>query len=276
MASKRARKKARQAANRARGGSAVTKRQRRGGRRGGRTAREIVAFSQAERISRRRVGEFGPGGGLRAVGRSAIKSQLGKKLLTIARQRASKLPGVGSLFRRTARARGGQVPLVFGTRTKAVATRSTAAIATRAAVPVAVGAGAAGVAFEAGRNIIDAVPGVVDMARRIRGSRGISRRTRGQGIAFTPGGIVPTDSITHTWVANGVPFAQLADGRVMVRRKNGTVKTFRRPRPIVLGRNPGIKDISRAYKKIDTLLKVMRKHFPAQKTRTQQHSRTHN
>ena len=85
---------------------------------------------------------------------------------------------------------------------------------------------------------------------------------------------MPTDSITHTWVANGVPFAQLADGRVMVRRKNGTIKTFRRPRPIVLGRNPGVRTLARADKKIDALLKLVRKRFPA--ARRRQHSQTHN
>ena len=83
---------------------------------------------------------------------------------------------------------------------------------------------------------------------------------------------MPTDSITHTWVANGVPFAQLADGRVMVRRKNGTIKIFRRPKPIVLGRNPTVRQLVRADKKIDKVLKLVRKRMPAAR---RQHSKTH-
>jgi len=247
--------------------------ERRGGRkRGGRTAREIVGLSRFERIARKRSGEFGPGGGIRAAGRAAISSAIGRRALTIARQKLSRVPGLGRAFRTTRRARGPQVPLVFGTRTPAV--RSTRAIALRGAAPVAVGAGAAGLAFEAGRTIFDAIPGGVDLARRIRGR--VPSRGRAQGVPFTPGGIVPTDSITHTWMANGVPFAQLADGRVMVRRKNGTIKTFRRPRPIVLGRNPGVRELVRADKKIDSLLKMVKKRFPARRTAAPRHSQQHN
>ena len=223
----------------------------------------------------RREGPPGIGGGIRAIGKAALTSQIGRRTLTVARQRISRLPGFDTLFRTTRRARGPQEPLVFGTRTKALAPRSTLAIATRAAVPVAVGAGAAGAAFEVGRTIFDAIPGGVDLARRIRGRVPSRRGGRTQGVPFTPGGIVPTDSITHTWVANGVPFAQLADGRVMVRRKNGTIKTFRRPRPIVLGRNPGVRDLVRADKKIDSLLKMVKKRFPARRTAAPRHSEAH-
>jgi len=273
-----AKRRAAQARRRARSTARRAERprgRRRGGKSGGRTAREIVGLSRFERIARKRSGEFGPGGGIRAAGRGLARSQLGRRALTITRQKLSRVPGIGSLFRTTRRARGPQVPLVnFGTR--AVATRSTTAIAARAAVPVAVGAGAAGVAFEAGRTIFDAIPGGVDLARRIRGRVPSRRGGRAQGVPFTPGGIVPTDSITHTWVANGVPFAQLADGRVMVRRKNGTIKTFRRPRPIVLGRNPGVRDLVRADKKIDSLLKMVKKRFPARRTATPRHSQQHN
>ena len=269
MASKRARKRARQAANRARGGAKPTKRAR---RRGGRTAARRLALKSTTRFfAKKAIDRIGPGGGIRAITKRATSSQLGRKALTVARQRLSRVPGIGRAFGTT---RAARQPLVYGTRAPAV--RSTQALAVRAAVPIAVGAGAGGAAFEAGRRIFDAIPGGIDMARRVRGRVPARRGGRTQTVPFTPGAVVPTDSITHTWIANGVPFAQLADGRVMVQRKNGTIKTFRRPRPIVLGRNPGIRDISRAYKKIDSLLKVMRKHFPAQKTRTQQHSKTHN
>jgi len=273
MASKRARKRARQAANRARGGAAQTKRQRRGGRRGGLTAKGLALKSTTRFFARKRIREMGPGGGIRQIGKGLAGSQLVRKGLTVARQRLSKVPGIGRAFGTTRRAREG---LHYGTRIQRQGGPTTRQLALRSAVPVAVGAGAAGVAFEAGRTIFDAIPGGVDMARRIRGSGGGTRRTRGQAVPFTPGGIVPTDSITHTWVANGVPFAQLADGRVMVRRKNGTIKTFRRPRPIVLGRNPGVRDLVRADKKIESLLKMVKKRMPARRYTAPRHSQQHN
>jgi len=274
MATKRARKRARQARIRLTGRAPVTRRQRAAGRSGGRTAREIVTRATVSRFAKRRISEIGPGGGVRSVGRAAARSSLGRRLATIARQRISRLPGIGRFAGRTRRATQ-QVPLVnFGSRAAAV--RPSRSLAIRAAAPIAIGAGAGGVAFEAGRRIFDAIPGGVDVARRIRG-RLPSRRGGGtQGIPFSPGGIVPTDSITHTWVANGVPFAQLADGRVMVRRKNGTIKTFRRPRPIVLGRNPGVRDLVRADKKIEALLKMVKKRMPARRTAAPRHSQQHN
>ena len=271
MATKRARKRLRQARIRLTGRAPITRRQARGGRRADRTgARSLALKSTTRFFAKKRISQVGPGGGVRAVGRAALKSTLGKRLATIARQRLSKVPGLGRAFGTTRRA---QTPLVnFGSRAPAV--RGTRSLAVRSAAPIAIGAGAGGVAFEAGRRIFDAIPGGLDVVRGIRSARG--RRTGGSAIPFSPGGIVPTDSITHTWVANGVPFAQLADGRVMVRRKNGTIKTFRRPRPIVLGRNPGVRDLVRADKKIDALLKLVKKRFPARRTAAPRHSQQHN
>jgi len=250
MASRRSKKRAKRARRRAKGGD----------------------FRDRKRGSRGRGGipiRAASFGGVKgAIARAVAKSSIGKRALTIARQQISRIPGVGRFAGRTRRAASGESARAIRIRQKAgnlaVGNRSLARRAARGLATAAV----AGAALEAGSTVFSALGGE-DVARRFatRGGRGTSQRARG--VPFTPGTVVPTDSITHTWVANGVPFAQLADGRVMVRRKNGTIKTFRRPRPIVLGRNPGIRDISRAYKKIDTLLKVMRKHFPAQKTRTQ-------
>lgn len=206
----------------------------------------------------------------RFAARGIAKSRIGKRIATIARQRASRIPGLGRFFGRTQRAK-----TVFRTRpTRVIAARARPgravprpSIRRQAARVAATGAGGA-VAFEGASRVIDffGTPGGKDLARQV--GRGVSRRGRRQAIPFQAGGIVPTDMITHTWVANGVPFAQLADGRVMVRRKNGTIKTFRRPRPIVLGRNPGVRDIVRADKKIDALLKVVRKRLPAARRRS--------
>jgi len=235
---------------------------RRRGRRGDRTG------------GRGRVLQAGILGGLIKTGIALARRRgltpIGKRLATVIRQRASRIPGLGRLAVRTRRAREAATGLV-GPSGTALATRAPSRIAR-----VARGAGgiaAGGAAFEAGSTLFGQFRerGGFKMPK-VRGTSG--RRT--QTIPFTPGGIVPTDSITHTWVANGVPFAQLADGRVMVRRKNGTIKTFRRPRPIVLGRNPGVRDLVRADKKIDRLLKLVKKRFPARRTAAPRHSQQHN
>jgi len=264
MASKRAKRRRRRQSI-----SRIIDRQR--GKRGGRTAATDIVLRGA--LRRGRIDLPLPGGGVRNVVRGAARTQIGRKALTVLRQRLSRVPGLGRAFRRTRTVKSArQIQLERRLSRPGSGGR---AIAVRTAAPIAIGAGAGGVAFEAGRRIFDAIPQGVEVARRIAGGRRGSRG-RTQQIPFTPGGIVPTDSITHTWVANGVPFAQLADGRVMVRRKNGTIKTFRRPRPIVLGRNPGVRDLVRADKKIDGLLKLVKKRFPARRTAAPRHSQQHN
>jgi len=214
----------------------------------------------------------GIGGAAIRAAAAVLRSQIGKRALTIARQKISKVPVFGKLAGRTQRAR--DTGLISARTGREIAVRPTRSLAKKTAITggkIAAG----GLAFEAGSTLFaQFAPGGSEVARAIGGRRGTRQRTQARGVPFQPGGIVPTDSITHTWVANGVPFAQLADGRVMVRRKNGTIKTFRRPRPIVLGRNPGVRDIVRADKKIDALLKVVRKRFPAAR-RKPQHSVTH-
>ena len=264
MASKRARRR-RRAATQARGGAKVTRKQ-------ARRARSRVDRG-ADRGSRiRQAGIIAP---LIRTGLALAKSPLGRKALTVLRQKGSNLPGFGRFAGRTRRAstmRPSVMPRTGTGREIAVRQTSVARRVTTTAAKVAAG----GVAFEAGSTLFSTLTGRGDSMPSRRRGGSAARRT--QSIPFTPGGIVPTDSIVHTWVANGVPFAQLADGRVMVRRNNGTIKTFRRPRPIVLGRNPGVRDIIRADKKIDALLKVVRKRLPAARTRrpAPQHSQTHN
>lgn len=252
MASRRSRRKARR---RSLDTSKLNRRQRR--------VRGKRADRSGGRIPVRAAAVSGIAGSVIRGGLAFARTRTARRLATIARQKISRLPGIGRLAGRTRRARSaGLVSARTGREIAVRPTRSVARRVTTTAAKVAAG----GVAFEAGSTVFSALTGGNDVARS-RGSRGTSRRQRGQAIPFTPGGIVPTDSITHTWVANGVPFAQLADGRVMVRRKNGTIKTFRRPRPIVLGRNPGIRDLVRADKKIDGLLKLVRKRMPAARRR---------
>lgn len=259
MASKRSKRRKRRRRNAARGVVDFRDRNRRGGPTGGRIPIRAAAF----------------GGVKSVITRAIIRSPIGKKALTVARQRISKIPGVGGLFGRT-RAAARPAGLISARTGRELAVRPSSSVAKRVAIAggkVAAG----GAAFELGSTVFANIRGGGDVARRIAkglGSGGGSSRARA--VPFTPGGIVPMDSITHTWVANGVPFAQLADGRVMVRRKNGSIKTFRRPRPIVLGRNPGVRDLVRADKKIDALLKLVKKRFPARRTAAPRHSQAHN
>ena len=51
---------------------------------------------------------------------------------------------------------------------------------------------------------------------------------------FTVGQVFMQNQIVKTWEANGVWFARQADGLNWVQRKNGTIKSFRNVRPIVL------------------------------------------
>jgi len=198
------------------------------------------------------------GAALRALGKSSI----GKKFLTVARQQISRIPGIGRLAGRTRAARRTTAKGLARREASLQRQRLSRGVPARVAKRVAAVA-VTGAVFEAGSTVFSAIGGE-DVVRKItqRRGRGFPSQ-RARGIPFTPGTVVPPDSITHTWIANGVPFAQLADGRVMVQRKNGTIKTFRRPRPIVLGRNPGVRDLVRADKKIDSLLKLVRKRFPA-------------
>jgi len=258
MASKRARRRARKAAIRLKFKEERGVRGQAGPSGGGRTPTRAASLS-----------------GLKgAVVRAALRTQTARRLANIARQQLARIPGVGRLAATTRRSQA-NARARQGIGERSLARKRSRALALRGpTTAIAIGAGAGGVAFEAGRRFFDAIPGGIDVVKRFRG--GGSRRGRQQAIPFTPGGVVPTDSITHTWVANGVPFAQLADGRVMVRRKNGTIKTFRRPRPIVLGRNPGVRDLVRADKKIDSLLKLVKKRFPARRTAAPRHSQQHN
>ena len=104
-----------------------------------------------------------------------------------------------------------------------------------------------------------------------------------------PGGVQPTappgalpgalQHITHganivgTWVANGVVFYRLADGKLAVVRKNGTVRVWRPKKPIVLY-SDGAKDLKtmlKADKALDKqarqLAKVLSRRAPKPSSR---------
>lgn len=259
MGSRRSRRKRRR--RRSLDTSRLTKRQTR--RRAGRRADRSAARGEIPI----KKGLFG--GSRSLIARAVLRTRIGKRLATVARQQISRVPGLGRFARTTQAARvrsqGNLGLAVRPTRPSAIATigRRTAVLA------------AGGAAIEAGAQLFS----LADARRlgdRLGGVKVPRRSPARRGVPFTPGTQVPTDSITHTWVANGVPFAQLADGRVMVRRKNGTIKIFRRPKPIVLGRNPSVQQLVRADKKIDKLLKLVRKRFPPARRNPPRHSQQHN
>jgi hypothetical protein len=92
---------------------------------------------------------------------------------------------------------------------------------------------------------------------------------------FREGELIKPFEIVHTWWANNVPFARLADGRTVVRRKNGSLKIFRTPKNmIVLSSNPRVKDLVRADRRIDSIVKVVKKRLPSAKRATKSRSRS--
>ena len=94
--------------------------------------------------------------------------------------------------------------------------------------------------------------------------------------------LAPTNGLQHithganvvgTWEANGVVFMRLSDGKLAVRRKNGTVRVWRPKKPIVLYAS-GAKDLKtmiRADKALDKqarqLAKVLSRRAPKPSSR---------
>lgn len=80
---------------------------------------------------------------------------------------------------------------------------------------------------------------------------------------FTVGQVFMQNQIVKTWEANGVWFARQADGLNWVQRKNGTIKSFRNVRPIVLTSSGAStpKIAERALKALYNQYKGMRKAF---------------
>lgn len=100
---------------------------------------------------------------------------------------------------------------------------------------------------------------------------GIQRRTTGgfmpapgtgRSMARLPGvgGQLPAGTtIVKTWHTGTAAFARLADGRIAVQRKDGTIKTYRPQKHIVIPRNPRVGTLIRADKRLDRLTKGLRK-----------------
>jgi len=67
------------------------------------------------------------------------------------------------------------------------------------------------------------------------------------------------DTVVKVWEANGIPFARLLDGRIAVQRLDGTIKTYRPHKSIVIGKNPRLGSVLRAEKKLSRLRKGLKR-----------------
>jgi len=124
----------------------------------------------------------------------------------------------------------------------------------------------------AGESIISGAAAGIDLLeRRFEGpvraptqERGLATMQHGTGrsLARLPavGGMLPPGTtIVKTWNTGTAQFARLADGRIAVQRKDGTIKVYRPPKHIVIPRNPRVGTLIRADKRLDRLVKGLRK-----------------
>ena len=123
----------------------------------------------------------------------------------------------------------------------------------------------------AAETIIGAGEGIVDLAQRqlagpVRTAGGKALQPMhpgtGKSMAQLPGvgGHLPAGTtIVKTWNTGTAQFARLADGRIAVQKKDGTIKVYRPQKHIVIPRNPRIGTLIRADKRLDRLVKGLRK-----------------
>lgn len=84
----------------------------------------------------------------------------------------------------------------------------------------------------------------------------------GQSISTLPGvgGTLPArDTVVKVWDTGTAKFARLADGRIAVQKKDGTIKTYRPQKHIVIPRNPRVGTLIRADKRLKRLVKGLKK-----------------
>jgi len=87
-------------------------------------------------------------------------------------------------------------------------------------------------------------------------------RGTGQSMATLPavgGQLPPGNVVVKTWNTGTAQFARLLDGRIAVQRKDGTIKTYRPQKHIVIPRNPRVGTLIRADKRMKRLVKGLKK-----------------
>ena len=133
----------------------------------------------------------------------------------------------------------------------------------------------------AGETIIGAGEKLLDIAARPFGGagdvttppqRGIATMhpSTGRAIATLPGvgGMLPPGTtIVKTWNTGTAQFARLADGRMAVQRKDGTIKVYRPQKHIVIPRNPRVGTLIGADKRLNRLVVGLRKVVDRGRTR---------
>ncbi len=83
---------------------------------------------------------------------------------------------------------------------------------------------------------------------------GIYRRVDQALGGLLPGGVPMPMAMTgatlvKTWVSNGVLFGKLSDGKMVVQKKDGTVKIWRPYKPVVFGKRTDVTKFTRLAKK---------------------------
>ena len=102
--------------------------------------------------------------------------------------------------------------------------------------------------------------------------RGVATMQHGTGRSLQTlpgvGGMLPPGTtIVKTWHTGTAAFARLADGRMAVQRKDGTIKVWRPQKHIVIPRNPRVGTLIRADKRLQRLTTGLRKVVDRGRTR---------
>ena len=129
----------------------------------------------------------------------------------------------------------------------------------------------------AAESLIGAGEGILDLAQRqlagpVAQQRGIATMQHGTGRSMQTlpgvGGMLPPGTtIVKTWNTGTAQFARLADGRIAVQRKDGTIKVYRPQKHIVIPRNPRVGTLIRADKRLNRLVVGLRKVVDRGRTR---------
>jgi len=106
-----------------------------------------------------------------------------------------------------------------------------------------------------------AVGAIVERKLAERGQQ-MPHRGAGKPTGLLPGvgGALPSkDTVVKVWTTGTANFARLLDGRIAVQKKDGTIKTYRPQKHIVIPRNPRVGTLIRADKRLERLTKGLRK-----------------
>jgi len=116
--------------------------------------------------------------------------------------------------------------------------------------------------IEGGGQALEKVQGRIRGGTRPSGGQLAMHPGTGRSMARLPGvggALPPGTTVVKTWNTGTAQFARLADGRIAVQRKDGTIKVWRPQKHIVIPRNPRVGTLIRADKRLERLVKGLRK-----------------